>query len=89
MASYMIRGIPDGLVATAKARARADGTRLDAVLIGAMLRFAQGMTPAAELGAKGGAARAANMTEAERSESAKRAASARWEDKSDGSRGTD
>lgn len=79
MASYVIRGLPEGLVGRAKAAARARGETLDDVLRQALESCAEGQSAAAELGAKGGAARAANMSKRARSESARAAVTARWD----------
>lgn len=75
MPSYMLRGLPAGLVARAKERARADDTTLDAVLMRYLLTYAeQGAT-----GSAGGRARAARLTPAERRGIAQRAARVRWQ----------
>lgn len=78
MASYMIRGLPDGLVARAKAAARDRGEAFDDALRLWMASYADGQSAAAQFGARGGAARAANMTRKERSEAARAAVTARW-----------
>lgn len=73
----MIRGLPDGLIARAKARSRAEDRRLDDVLIAMLDAYASGQLPQ-QLGQLGGAARAAALSDEERSAIAKKAADARW-----------
>lgn len=78
MPSYMIRGLPAGLIQRAKARARDREDRLDAILIAALEAYAEGQTAAQQLAASGGHARAASLSDQERRDSAQRAAQARW-----------
>lgn len=80
MPSYVIRHLSADLIARAKAHAREAETTLDAVLIRYLETYAQGVSAAAQLGASGGVARAAKMTRAERTASARTAARARWKD---------
>lgn len=74
MATYALRGLTSDLVARAKARAREDGTTLDAVLIRYLQTYAEHGSPQSS----GGHARKLSMTAEARSESARRAADARW-----------
>lgn len=69
----MIRGLPAGLVGHAKARARADDTTLDAVLITYLARYAEQGPP----GLAGAQARAASLSPERRSEIARIAVRAR------------
>lgn len=78
MPSYMIRDLPDGLIARAKAKARDAGQRLDAVLTKFLQSYAEHGTPHVAQ-QRGGLARAANMTADERVAAARRALDARWE----------
>ena len=75
MAHYAIRNLPPGLIPRAKARARADETTLDAVLLTYLTRYAEGTPSAQQLG---GQARVAGMTGDERSALARHAAQHRW-----------
>jgi hypothetical protein len=81
MSSYMLRGVPPGLVARAKDRARANGTTLDSALLEWLESYADG-TDRASVGRKGGAARAASLTPERRAEIAKQGAEARWKGRS-------
>jgi hypothetical protein len=47
MPSYMIRAIPDGLIARAKQRARHDATTLDAILIRYLETYSEHGSPQA------------------------------------------
>lgn len=76
----MIRNVPPGLVAKAKAKAKEWGGTLDNVLIAAMQDWANGKSPQ-QMGSSGGHARAASLTPEERSAIAKKAAETRWKDK--------
>ena len=78
MASYMLRGLPSGLIARAKARAREAGVTLDDVLVAFLERYAEGNDPSGA-GRKGGAARAAKLSPERRTEIARHAANTRWE----------
>ena len=75
MPSYMIRAIPDGLIARAKQRARHDATTLDAILIRYLETYSEHGSPQAA----GGRALQAGRTRAERRASAQHAARARWQ----------
>lgn len=86
MSSYVIRHLPPGLIAEAKARARETGTNLDAYLIRAIAELAEG-TDRAAAGRQGAAARAASLTPEERTNIARQAAQARWQGAGDDDRG--
>lgn len=86
MSSYVIRKLPPGLVAEAKARARAEGLSFDAYLIQMIAEFAAG-TDRAAAGRQGAAARAASLTPEERTNIARQAAQARWQGAGDDDRG--
>lgn len=77
MSTYTLRRVPDGLIARAKHRAREDDTSLDAILIRYLHTYAEHGSPQSS----GGHARKLSMTADERSESAKRAATARWKNR--------
>ena len=79
MPSYMIRGLPAGLVARAKAHARELGASLDDVLAAFLARYADGTDPSSA-GRKGGQARADALSPERRREIAQKAAQARWGD---------
>lgn len=74
MPSYMLRGLPDGLVARAKQKAREAGTTLDAVLRAFLASYAEH----GSIQSSGGHARKLALTPEERTESALKAAQARW-----------
>jgi hypothetical protein len=74
MPSYMLRHVPDGLIAKAKAKAREAGTTLDA----ALLAFLKSYAEHGSIQSSGGHARKLALTPEERTESALRAAQARW-----------
>jgi hypothetical protein len=74
MPSYMIRGLPEGLVSRAKAKAREAGAKLDDVLV----RFLESYAQHGSIQSSGGHARKLAMTDEERAESARKAAEARW-----------
>lgn len=77
MATYALRGVDHDLIAQAKQRAREAGTTLDAVLRAYLFASAEGHdSPAAQLGKLGGQARAANLSEEERRDSARQAVQA-------------
>ncbi|OFW37669.1 MAG: hypothetical protein A3J29_06250 [Acidobacteria bacterium RIFCSPLOWO2_12_FULL_67_14b] len=79
MSSYTLRGLDADTIQRAKQRARDAGTSLDAVLRAVLTAYADGHdTPAQQLAAHGGRARADAMTAGERSASARRAVTARW-----------
>lgn len=80
MSSYMIRGVPPGLIQRAKAQARAREEKLDDVLIHAMQEYAEG-TDRTQTGERAGKARAAALSENERSAIARKAAETRWKDR--------
>lgn len=84
MADYRLRGLPEPLWRRVRARA---GDQLRPVLLGLLRAYADGQidplaetppSPAAALGALGGATRAARMTPEARSEAARAAVQARW-----------
>lgn len=77
MPSYMLRGLPPGLVARAKAMARDAGTSLDA----ALLAFLETYAEHGSIQSSGGHARKLSLTPQERTDSARKAADARWKDK--------
>lgn len=74
MASYTIRSLPPGLIPRARARAKADATTLDAVLLRLIESYAEQGAP----GSAGAKARSASMSNERRAEIARNAASARW-----------
>jgi hypothetical protein len=74
MPSYMLRDLPPGLVQRAKARAREEGTTLDAVLRRMLEVYVESGRP----GVAGGEARADRLSAEERSDIARKAAEARW-----------
>jgi plasmid stability protein len=85
MASYTLRALDAETIAAAKSRARDAGTSLDDVLRAALTAYAEGHdTPAQQLAAQGGRARAASMSARERSVSARRAVMTRWAKKGTG-----
>jgi hypothetical protein len=65
-------------LAQARARARMERTTVVAVLRAHLEAYAEGQSPAQQLGARGGAARRKTMTAEQRSASARAAATARW-----------
>lgn len=82
---YRLR-VPGALVRLARTRAEAEDTTLEAVVIEALTRYADGdPSPAAELGARGGRASAQALTATERRDKGQRAAAARWRDHPRGS----
>lgn len=72
----MLRGLPAGLVARAKAKAREANTTLDAALIAFLETYAEH----GSIQSSGGHARALSLTPEERADIAKKAAKARWKD---------
>ena len=74
MPSYMLRGIPDGVISRAKANARSEGTTLDDVLIRYLETYAEHGNPQS----KGARAVNESRTAKERSEAARRAVQERW-----------
>jgi hypothetical protein len=77
MATYVLRHVTPDAIAAAKQRARNAGTSLDDVLRAYLEQYAAGETAQQ----KGGQARAQSLTADERSDSARRAAEARWSQK--------
>lgn len=85
---WRLRGIPPALWRIIRDKA---GDRLQDVLLGLLRAYAEdridplaeGDPVAAARGARGGFARAANLTAEQRSEAARRAALARWPDHRD------
>ncbi len=74
MSTYALRGLDADTIARAKQRARDAGTSLDDVLRAYLVAYADGATAQQA----GGRARADAMSATARSESASRAARARW-----------
>jgi len=75
---YLIRRIDADVLARAHTRARAAGKELAPVLRELLRAYADGHALAADLGRRGGTARAAGQSAARRREIARAAASARW-----------
>lgn len=70
----MLRGLPDGLVARAKAKAREASTNLDAVLTAFLASYAEH----GSIQSSGGHARKLALTPEERTKIAQKAAESRW-----------
>jgi hypothetical protein len=78
--TYRLR-LPGALYRRAQARADAEDTTLDALILEMLTCYADGQdSPAAQFAAMGGRAAAASLTAQERRERARGAAAARWRD---------
>jgi hypothetical protein len=75
MPNYTIRNLPPRLIPMVRARAKAEGITIDAVILRALGAYIGSGTP----GRAGAEARAKTLTPSQRSEIARKAAAARWD----------